>query len=139
MTGIQRFEDVECWRRARELDVLIYEATARDPLSKDGDLCDQLLRASNSVPANIAEGFERNTDREFIRYLRIAKASIAEVQSHLYVALDRHYVTLEEFQPLMGHARRTARVTGGFIAYLVKKLAKAEAAALERKKNKRKK
>jgi four helix bundle protein len=137
MTGIRRFEDLECWQRARELDALIDQATDQKPLSNDVDLCDQMLRASHSVPSNIAEGFERNTDREFIRFLRIAKASIAELQSHLYGALDRHYLTLEEFDPLMGHTRRTARVTGGLIAYLVKKLAKAEAASKEGRKNRK--
>ena len=81
-----------------------------------------MKNASDSVMANIAEGFERNSDREFIRFLRIAKASLAEVQSHLYTAFGRRYLDQKTFDSVMKQSRSTARLTGGFIAYLVKKL-----------------
>src|SRR5687768_866310 len=121
MTGITRFEDIECWKAARVLDQMVDETTGEKQF-RDASLRKQMRNASNSVKANIAEGFERNSDREFVRFLRIAKASLAELQSHLYTALDRRYLTQEVFDSLMKQARSTGRLTGGFIAYLVRKL-----------------
>jgi four helix bundle protein len=80
---ISRFEDIESWRRARELSAEVYGISTNGPFSKDFGLRDQIQRASFSIMANIAEGFGRNGPTEFIRYLTIAQGSAVEVQSHL--------------------------------------------------------
>jgi four helix bundle protein len=136
MTGIRRFEDAKCWQEARVLDRMIHDLTSGAGF-RDSALRNQMRKASNSVKANIAEGFERNSDREFVRFLRIAKASLAELQSHLYTALDRRYLTPATFDSLMNQARSTARLTGGFIAYLVRKLHRISEGDAEQEQRKR--
>jgi len=85
---ISRFEDIESWRRARELGAEVYGLSTKGAFSKAFGLRDQIQRASVSIMANIAEGFRRNGATEFIRYLTIAQSSAIEVQNHLYIALD---------------------------------------------------
>jgi four helix bundle protein len=85
---IRRFEDIESWKKARQLTVAIYAVSNRGHFRRDFGMRDQIRRASVSVMANIAEGFWRKGTRELSRYLTIAQASVIEVQSHLYVALD---------------------------------------------------
>jgi four helix bundle protein len=84
----RRFEDIRAWQAARILTAAVYAASKQRPFSRDFGLRDQIRRANVSIMANIAEGFVHRSDREFVRYLFAAKASTAEVQSHLYVALD---------------------------------------------------
>jgi four helix bundle protein len=93
MTKIERFEDIDAWKTARILTSKIYSLSAEGPLSRDFGLRDQLRRAAVSVMSNVAEGFERGGDKEFLQFLSLAKASCAEVRSHLYVALDQAYLT----------------------------------------------
>ncbi len=93
----QRFEDLRIWQFARKSTAEIYRVSSEGTWSKDFGLRDQIRGASVSVMANIAEGYERRTDREFLRFLDIAKASAGEVRSHLYVALDVGYITIETF------------------------------------------
>ena len=85
---IEQFEEIEAWKVARELTRDIYALTRQQPFSTDFGLRDQVQRASVSVMANIAEGFDGRSTREFIRFLGYAFRSATEVQSHLYVALD---------------------------------------------------
>ena len=115
---ISRFEDIESWRRARELGAEVYGFSTKGAFSKDFCLRDQVQRACISVMANIAEGFGRNGTIEFIRYLKIAQASTIEVQSHLYLALDRQYITQRDFERLYGLAEGVRKLIGGFIRYL---------------------
>jgi four helix bundle protein len=93
---IERFEDLIAWQKARKLTAKISALTDNGRLSKDYGLRDQLRRSSVSIMANIAEGFERGRASEFHHYLSIAKASCAELRSHLYVAWDVKYVHDEE-------------------------------------------
>ena len=88
MADVKRFEDLIAWQKARVLTKGIYRATKTGALAKDFGLAGQTQRAAVSIMANIAEGFERNRPGEFHQYLSTAKASCAEVRSHLYVALD---------------------------------------------------
>ena len=97
---IQNFEDIEAWKEARNLNKLVYQITTRHPFKRDIGLAAQIQRASISVMANIAEGFDRQTDKEFIQYLSIASSSASEIQSHLYAALDLAYIKEEEFKGL---------------------------------------
>ena len=115
---ISRFEDIESWRGARQLAVEIYGATRQGPFAKDFGLRDQIRRSCVSIMANVAEGFGRNGRIEFIRYLTIAQASVVEVESHLYIALDLGYIGQPAFKSLYSQANKVRRQIGGFIQYL---------------------
>jgi four helix bundle protein len=115
---IDRFEDIEAWKAARELTKLVYAATASKTFGDDVDLTRQMRRAATSTMANIAEGFDAGSDSEFQRFLRMAQRSASEVQSHLYVALDRSYLDGCGFDAIYGQARQLKRLIGGFIRYL---------------------
>jgi four helix bundle protein len=118
MPTITRFEDIESWQKARELTREIYALTIQAPFSRDYSLRDQIRRASISVMSNIAEGFERDGNREFAQFLSTAKASVGEVKSHLYVALDVKWISEESFRRLYALAEDTSRLLGGFLRYL---------------------
>ncbi|MEL6445389.1 MAG: four helix bundle protein [Bacteroidota bacterium] len=100
MAAFKRFEDMEAWQAARRLVGEIYAATNTGAFQRDFSLRDQIRRAAISVPSNIAEGFERGSDRDFARFLLIAKGSAGEVRAQLYCALDLGYLSNEEFQHL---------------------------------------
>jgi four helix bundle protein len=118
MGTIKRFEDIEAWKKARIMVRSVYSITTRTAFAKDFGLKDQIQRAAVSVMANIAEGFDTGTNREFIRYLLYSRASLAEVQSHLYVALDREYITDKEFNSIYCEAGDTGKCINGFVTYL---------------------
>ena len=113
---ILRFEDFIAWQKARELTAIVYKATEQGKFQKDYGLRDQMRRASVSIMANIAEGFERGRSSEFHQYLSVAKAPCAELRSHLYVALDAQYLQREDFNVLKSHAKEAGRVLGGLRA-----------------------
>jgi four helix bundle protein len=116
MSGINRFEDLIAWQKARELTKAIYKATSVGIFSKDFGLKDQIQRASVSVMSNLAEGFERNSRNEFHQFLVIAKGSCAEVKSQLYVALDADYLTDSIFHALKTQAEEVSRIIGALRA-----------------------
>ncbi len=118
--GIERFEDIEAWQLARELTRNVYRLTNKLPFSKDYGLRNQIQDAAGSSMHNIAEGFDAETNPEFIRFLRYAKRSCTEVQSELYVALDEKYITEDEFEDAYELAGKTRAAIRGFINYLVK-------------------
>ncbi len=114
--AIARFEDFIAWQKARALTARIYSVTGRGEFARDNGLRDQIRRASVSIMANIAEGFERGRPAEFHQYLSVAKASCAELRSHLYVALDAQYLTKEDFNGLKLEAEEAGRILGGLRA-----------------------
>ena len=118
MGKIKKFEDIEAWKRARELTKTIYELTDKGLLARDFGLRDQLRRSSLSIMANIAEGFERGGDKEFRQFLAIAKGSVGELKAQLYVALDADLITSERFSSLSALADETSRLIAGFMRYL---------------------
>jgi four helix bundle protein len=118
LSGIERFEDIEAWKKARELARRIYELTDRGNLARDFGLKDQLKRSSISIMSNIAEGFEREGDNEFRQFLSIAKGSVGELKAQLYVALDAGLIPAEEFSGLMSMSDETSRLIAGFMRYL---------------------
>ena len=120
MTKIERFEDLQSWQKARELANVVYDLTSRPGFAKDFQLRDQIRDAAGSVMHNIAEGFDSGTDPEFIRFLKIARRSASEVQSQLYLALDRRYITAEELKAAYNLATGVKRLINGMIAYLRK-------------------
>ncbi|MDF1592366.1 MAG: four helix bundle protein [Desulfobacterales bacterium] len=115
---IDRFEDIEAWRLARELTRKVYALTKKPKFAKDYGLKSQIQEASGSSMHNIAEGFDAETNAEFIRFLRYSKRSCTEVQSELYVALDENYISLKEFKDVYEQARKTRAAVRGFINYL---------------------
>ena len=116
---IERFEDIEAWQLARQLTHKVYGLTRKAKFSRDFGLRGQIQDAAGSSMHNIAEGFDSETNPEFVRFLRYAKRSCTEVQSELYVALDQQYITNDEFQDVYDHAGRTRAATRGFIKYLL--------------------
>jgi len=98
---LSRFEDLDCWKEARQLTRLTCEAIGQSQIwQKDRRLCAQIQGAAVSVMANIAEGFVRHSDKEFVQFLFVAMASAAEIQSHLYVAVDQGYLSKEMFDSI---------------------------------------
>ena len=117
---IERFEDIEAWQLARELTRKVYRLTKKPGFAKDYGLKRQIQDAAGSSMHNIAEGFDSETNAEFIRFLRYAKRSCTEVQSELYVALDEGYISPNEFKDVYEQTRRTRAAVRGFINYLKK-------------------
>lgn len=116
---INRFEEVEAWQEARKLVKLVYSViNDNEKFQKDFRLVGQIQGAAVSAMANIAEGFSRKSNKEFIQYLFISKSSAAEVQSHLYVALDQGYITQEVFNRIYKQAEKVSKMDSGFIKYL---------------------
>lgn len=116
---IKRFDEVEAWQLARELTRKVYELTKKVKFAQDFGLKGQIQRAASSSMHNIAEGFDSDTNTEFVRFLRYSRRSCSEVQSELYVALDQQYITRLEFQNVYDHAGRTRATIRGFIRYLL--------------------
>jgi four helix bundle protein len=119
---IEQFEDedIEAWQLARELTRKVYRMTKKQGFAKDFELKRQIQAAAGSSMHNIAEGFDSETNAEFIRFLRYAKRSCSEVQSELYVALDEEYISTDDFKDVYEQAQRTRAAARGFINYLRK-------------------
>jgi four helix bundle protein len=115
---IERFEDLDCWKQARVLTNLIYGLCETKLVARDGRLRDQLAGASISVMNNIAEGFGSQSTPEFKRFLMYARRSVSEVQSSLYVAVDRQFVSQENFQQAYVQSEATRKVIDGLLRYL---------------------
>jgi len=115
---IQNFEDLNVWQRTRELSGSVYELTKKKDFSKDYSLVDQIRRSSISVLSNIAEGFERGSNKEFMQFLYIAKGSCGEVRSQLYIALDQRYITEEDFNTCKVLCMKISGMISNLINYL---------------------
>jgi four helix bundle protein len=115
---IKQFEDIEAWQLARKLTQNVYRMTRKTRFARDYELKGQIQSAAGSSMHNIAEGFDSETNNEFIRFLRYAKRSCTEVQSELYVALDEEYISPDEFKDVYEQARQTRAAVHGFIKYL---------------------
>lgn len=118
MASFRTFEEIEAWKKSRELVRAIYQATSLGAFSKDYGLRDQIRRASVSIMSNIAEGFEREGTKEFVQFLSMAKASAGEVRSQLYVALDQGYIGQMQFEELSSKASEVSKMISGLITYL---------------------
>jgi len=120
MAKIERFEDMQSWQKARQLTNLIYDLTEHPQFCKDFRLSGQIQDAASSVMHNIAEGFDSGTNPEFIRFLKMSRRSASEVQSELYLALDRKYINQDELTAVYNLATETKRLINGMIGYLRK-------------------
>ncbi|WP_297333530.1 four helix bundle protein [Flavobacterium sp.] len=114
------FEEIVSWQKARELNKQIYLITEADSFKKDFDLARQIRRCSVSISSNIAEGYERKTDKEFVHFLYIAKGAAAEVRSQLYLALDLNYISNELFINMITDITEISKLLSGLIKYLSK-------------------
>jgi len=114
----KRFEDLDVWKTGRFVVNKVYEITAKGEFFKDFVLKDQMRGAAISIISNIGEGFERDGDSEHKQFLSYAKGSAGEVRSQLYVALDREYITREEFDETYDLPVRESRMLSGFIQYI---------------------
>ena len=122
---IQRFEDLKCWKEARKLVNLVYEAVRRNAhFQKDFRLSGQITAAGVSSMSNIAEGFSRRSNKEFIQFLFISKSSATEVQSEAYVALDQKYISKDIFENIYNQAETVSKPDSGLITYLLKNVKK---------------
>src|SRR6266705_2592584 len=110
MNTITRFEDIIAWQKARVLTKEIYNSTKVGLFARDYGLKGQIQRASVSTMANIAEGFDRGGDKEFIQFLSTSKGSCGEVKSHFYVALDQNYITPTIFDRIYSKADEVGRL-----------------------------
>lgn len=120
MAKIERFEDLHSWQKARRLANAIYDLTQRSKFARDFRLRDQIQGAAGSVMHNIAEGFDAGTNPEFIRFLKYARRSASEVQSQLYLALDRKYIEQADLESTYSSATDAKRLINGMIGYLRK-------------------
>ena len=118
MPTINRFEDIKAWKKAREVDKYIFKLSSVGEFRTDYDLRSQIRRSIGSTMDNIAEGFGRGGNREFIQFLGISKGSANEVQSQLHRVLDRDYCTEEEFKILYEQVTEVIRMTDSLIGYL---------------------
>jgi len=120
MAGVKRFEDLEIWQLSRALCNDIFKLASNSKLMSDYKLYNQINGSSGSVMDNIAEGFERNGNREFIQFLSISKASCGETRSQLYRVFDRGYCSELEFENLNTQSTVISKKIGAFINYLKK-------------------
>lgn len=119
MATIKKFEEIKAWQRAREVTNRVYIVTGNGQFSKDFGLRDQIRRASVSIMANIAEGFARRSDKDFAYFLNISRSSVAEAQSHLYVAIDQGYVNESEFDDIYTGLEETSKMIFALVKHLV--------------------
>ena len=118
MSGFKLFEEIEAWKMARQLPLSIYVLSDQKPFITHYALRDQIRRAVISISSNIAEGFERGGNKEFIQFLSFAKASAGEVRSQLYLALDPNYIEKESFEKLKLDVLNIGKTISGLIKYL---------------------
>jgi four helix bundle protein len=116
---IKRFEEIKAWQEARMLVKMIYSSIDRNRgFQYDLKFKSQITSSAVSTMSNIAEGFSKNSNKEFVRFLFIAKGSLAELQSLLYVALDLNYINNEIYIKISEQSELTARYISKFISYL---------------------
>ena len=118
MATILKFEDIIAWQKALELSDIIYSHSNKEKFSKDFGLRDQMRRASISVVSNIAEGFKREGNNQFIYFLLVAKASAGELRAQLYIARNQNYISMNEFEIINQKVIEVSKTISGFISYL---------------------
>ena len=115
---MRTFEEIEAWQLSRELIKDVYRVSREGAFAKDFGLQDQIRRAAVSIMSNIAEGFERGGNKEFVNFLSISKGSCGEVRSQLYVAFDQGYVDQAQFESIVHMCVRVSVMLQAFITSL---------------------
>lgn len=117
---IYRFEELNIWKISLRITKEIYDLSTKKDFNRDFALRDQIRRSIISVSSNIVEGFEKNNNNEFIRFLKISKGSTGETRNQLYIALVVNYITQIEFKKINCDLEELAKQIGAFISYLEK-------------------
>ena len=120
MVAFKSFEEIEAWKEACRLSVDIFRITAAEKFSRQFALREQMRKAALSIPSNIAEGFERGSDKDFAKFLYIAKASAGELRTHLYIARSLEYLSEARYKSLVKSAKAISSKVGTLIKYLKK-------------------
>jgi len=115
---INKFEDLPIWKKALKLTKIIYDLASKPNFNKDFRLRDQIRGAVISISSNIVEGFEKNNNNEFIRFLKIAKGSAGETRNQLFIALAVGYINKSEFDETNNELEDLSSQIGGLIVYL---------------------
>lgn len=118
MPTFDRFENIDAWQAARHLARDVYGITSEGAFRRDFGLRDQMRRSAVSTMSNIAEGFERDGNKEFRQFLSIAKGSCGEVRSQLYIARDVGYLDDQTYERLHKEATRVSELVSGLMRYL---------------------
>ena len=117
-----RFEEIEVWKQSRSLVKEIYVITSQPMFSKDFSFKDQIRRSALSIPSNFAEGYERKSNKEFIRFLFIAKGSAGELRTQVHIAKDLNYIDDNIYNELINKSQEISKSLSGFIKYLQTKI-----------------
>jgi four helix bundle protein len=120
MSKIEKVEDLISWQKSKDLTIEIYKITKNSSFSKDFGLCNQIQRAAVSIPSNIAEGFGRGGNKEFLQFLSIAKGSLYELKTQLIIAFEIGYINDIEYNKLKNDSEEIAKLITGFMNYLSK-------------------
>ena len=118
MAKFNSFEEIMAWQKAHDVTLEIYKMSQSDRFSKDFGLKDQIRRSSVSIMANIAEGHGRRTNLEFANFLNIARGSVAETQSHLYIAKGLNYIEITDFNEIFVSLEEISKMTLSLSKYL---------------------
>jgi len=113
--GAEGYRELRVWQRSKELAVTIYNLSSSGPLSRDFGLRDQIRRAAVSIPSNIAEGDERDTNKDSVRFLYIAKGSLAELRTQLEIARDIGSLSKADYDPIEATCAEIGRMLGSLI------------------------
>lgn len=119
MGKVNKFEDFKVWQKANELAVDIYKLTSNDKLKHDYGLKDQIQRAAVSISNNIAEGFEYDNNKDFIKFLRYAKGSTGEVRSMLNFLMEIDYVSESDYKRISDSLIQLSKQLNSFVKYLI--------------------
>lgn len=115
--GKKGFKDLIVWQKAKDLAILVYKASEDGALSRDYGLKDQIRRSAVSIASNIAEGDERDTDKESVRFFYIAKGSLAELRTQIQIAYEIGYLEKQIFESLENNCVELGKMIGGLIKY----------------------
>ena len=118
MNQVKKFEDLQVWKDAMDLCTVIYKATNSSSFSKEFVLKEQIRKSVVSIPSNIAEGFERDSHKQFIYFLIIAKGSCGELRTQLKIAQLLEYIAQEQYNILNNNCLLVSKQLSGFINYL---------------------
>ena len=118
MSKIEKVEDLISWQKSKDLTIEIYKITKNNTFSKDFGLCNQIQRSAVSIPSNIAEGFGRGGNKEFLQFLSIAKGSLYELKTQLIIAFEIGYINDVEYSKLKNDSEEISKLITGFMNYL---------------------
>lgn len=115
--GYQSFKELNVWQESKNLSIKIYKLTSEGNFSKDFSLKDQIRRASISIVSNIAEGYERNSDKDFIRFLLISKGSLSELRTQLEISMEIGYIDQDSYNQIESQTQKIGKMLTNLIKF----------------------